>query len=84
MVQEDDPYTTPFKSNDNRESGSSGPKEFKEKKLSEMGSNDTEIQASSISISFTPYAKNNASLINTIDKLDKKDSKLSSQIFEKE
>ena len=84
MVQEGDPYTTPFKSNDNRESGGSGPKEFKEKKLSEMGSNDTEIQASSISISFTPYAKNNTSLINTIDKLDKKDSKLSSQIFEKE
>ena len=32
-----------------------------------MGSNDTEIQASSISISFTPYAKNNTSLIKTID-----------------
>ena len=49
-----------------------------------MGSVDTEIKASSISISFTPYAKNNTSLIKTIDKLEKKESLLSSQIFEKD
>ena len=49
-----------------------------------MGSVDTEIKASSISISFTPYAKNNTSLIKTIDKLEKRESLLSNQIFEKE
>ena len=52
--------------------------------MSDMGSVDTEIKASSISISFTPYAKNNTSLIKTIDKLEKKESLLSSQIFEKD
>ena len=83
-MQESNPFLTPFKANTNRESASSGPKEFKEQKLSDMGSVDTEIKASSISISFTPYAKNNTSLIKTIDKLEKKESLLSSQILEKD
>ena len=84
-MQEGNPFQTPpFKASTNRESVSSGPKEFKEQKLSDMGSLDPVIKASSISISFTPYAKNNASIIKTIDKLEKKESLLSSQIFEKD
>ena len=41
---------------------------------------DTDISASSISITFTPYAKNNTSLINNLDKLDMKETKLTNQI----
>ena len=45
---------------------------------------DTDIRASSISITFTPYAKNNTSLINNLDKLDMKETKLTNQIQEKQ
>ena len=44
---------------------------------------DADIKASSISITFTPYAKNNASLLGNLDRLHEKDSKLSTQIQEK-
>ena len=45
---------------------------------------DTEVRASSISISFTPYAKNNTSLLCNLDKIEQKESEVSNQILQKE
>lgn len=45
---------------------------------------DTEVRASSISISFTPYAKNNTSLLCNLDKIEQKESEVENQILQKE
>ena len=45
---------------------------------------DTDVRASSISISFTPYAKNNTSLLCNLDKIEQKESEVSNQILQKE
>ena len=45
---------------------------------------DTEVRASSISISFTPYAKNNTSLLCNLDKIEQKESEVENQILQKQ
>ena len=43
-------------------------------------SRDSDFRASPISITFTPYAKNNENLLSNIEKLDKKERELSEEI----